>query len=53
MISLKTARLYLRPIMDTDLNNFIELDTDPEVIKYISAGISTPLMSSPNYFQNF
>lgn len=43
MISLKTERLYLRPILDTDLNNFVELDTDPEVVKYISAGIPTTI----------
>lgn len=38
MISLKTQRLILRPFLETDLQNLIELDTDPEVMRYIGSG---------------
>lgn len=40
MISLKTNRLKLRPFTENDLQNLIELDTDPEVMRYI--GLGTP-----------
>ena len=38
MISLNTKRLLLRPFLDTDLQNLIDLDTDPEVMRYIGSG---------------
>ncbi len=42
MITLKTPRLQLRPFVESDLNNLIELDHDPEVMKYLGGKI-TPL----------
>lgn len=38
MISLQTQRLLLRPFLETDLQNLIDLDTDPEVMRYIGTG---------------
>ena len=38
MISLKTQRLCLRPFLETDLQNLIDLDTDPEVMRFIEIG---------------
>lgn len=35
MISLLTARLKLRPFNENDLQNLIDLDQDPEVMKYL------------------
>lgn len=32
---LKTARLLIRPALLTDLDGFFELDTDPEVVRYV------------------
>lgn len=42
MISLQTTRLLLRPFNENDLNNLIELDQDPEVMKYLGNQI-TPI----------
>ena len=38
MMSLKTQRLCLRPFLETDLQNLIDLDTDPEVMRFIGVG---------------
>ncbi|MEQ1723213.1 MAG: GNAT family N-acetyltransferase [Pseudobdellovibrio sp.] len=42
MITLKTTRLRLRPFVESDLKNLIELDHDLEVMKYLGGKI-TPL----------
>jgi RimJ/RimL family protein N-acetyltransferase len=34
-----TARMQLRPIASTDLDALVELDADPEVMRYISGGV--------------
>jgi RimJ/RimL family protein N-acetyltransferase len=36
--SFTTARMLLRPVAATDLNAFIELDSDPEVMRFITGG---------------
>jgi len=38
---LQTAQLRLRPIQDTDVDALLALDSDPEVMKYISGGQPT------------
>ncbi|WP_091674924.1 GNAT family N-acetyltransferase [Amycolatopsis marina] len=35
---LETARLTLRPLTVSDVDNLLELDADPEVMRYLSAG---------------
>ncbi len=39
---LGTARLVLRPFSEGDLPHLIELDSDPEVMRYLSGGVPTP-----------
>jgi RimJ/RimL family protein N-acetyltransferase len=39
---LETERLILRPLTADDLDNLVELDADPEVMRYISGGRPTP-----------
>lgn len=41
MISLTTDRLILRPFNENDLQNLIDLDTDPEVMKYLGAKLTS------------
>lgn len=41
MITLNTKRLKLRPFTETDLNNLMDLDQDPEVMRYLG-GLLTP-----------
>jgi RimJ/RimL family protein N-acetyltransferase len=41
-ILLETARLRLRRFVPTDLGLLVELDSDPEVMRYISYGEPTP-----------
>ncbi len=42
MILLETARLRLRRFRPDDLERLVELDSDPEVMRYISFGVATP-----------
>ena len=39
---LDTARLHLRRIDDGHLDDLVELDSDPEVMRFISGGVPTP-----------
>lgn len=39
---LRTPRLELREFAEGDLPNLIELDSDPEVMRYLSGGAPTP-----------
>lgn len=39
MISLKTQRLLLRPFVESDLQNLIDLDQDPEVMRYVGGNV--------------
>ena len=41
-IFLKTQRLILRRFTGDDVENLIELDSDPEVMRYLNGGIATP-----------
>ena len=41
-ILLETARLRLRPFTVDDLDRLVELDSDPEVMRYITFGEPTP-----------
>jgi len=40
-LCLTTERLLLREFTDDDLDNLVELDRDPEVMRYISGGVPT------------
>jgi len=42
MILLETRRLRLRRFMPGDLDRLVELDSDPEVMRYITYGTPTP-----------
>ncbi|QVQ52697.1 GNAT family N-acetyltransferase [Spiractinospora alimapuensis] len=37
-----TERMRLRPITTDDVDNLVELDSDPEVMRYLSGGEATP-----------
>lgn len=39
---LASDRLGLREFTDRDLENLVELDSDPEVMRYLSGGVPTP-----------
>ena len=39
---LETERFYLRPIAPEDARFLFELDSDPEVMRFISKGVTTP-----------
>ena len=39
---LKTERLTLRQFTSDDVDNLVELDRDPEVMRYINGGRATP-----------
>jgi RimJ/RimL family protein N-acetyltransferase len=41
-ILLETERLILRRLTEDDLDNLVELDSDPEVMRYLSDGPATP-----------
>jgi RimJ/RimL family protein N-acetyltransferase len=41
-VFLETARLVLRRFHDDDLDHLVELDSDPEVMRYISGGKARP-----------
>jgi RimJ/RimL family protein N-acetyltransferase len=43
-----TSRLYFRPVVPEDARLLYELDSDPEVMRFISKGISTPLEKIQN-----
>jgi len=47
-IVLKTGRLYLRPLMAEDAPQLFELDSDPEVMRFISKGQPNPLLKIQN-----
>ena len=36
-VVLETPRLILREVEDADLEGFFEMDSDPEVVRYVSA----------------
>lgn len=42
MILLETARLRLRQFTIEDADRLVELDSDPEVMRYITCGLPTP-----------
>jgi RimJ/RimL family protein N-acetyltransferase len=42
VILLETARLRLRRFVLADLDRLVELDSDPEVMRYITYGVPTP-----------
>src|SRR5437773_389107 len=39
---LETERLRLRPFTPDDVENLVELDSDPQVMRYINGGRPTP-----------
>jgi len=39
---LETERLILREFTEDDVENLVELDSDPEVMRYLNGGIATP-----------
>lgn len=42
MIVLETARLRLRRFTPADLDRLVELDSDPQVMRYITCGVPAP-----------
>ena len=43
VITVRTERLVLRRVSaDVDVDNFVDLDSDPEVMRYLSGGAPTP-----------
>jgi RimJ/RimL family protein N-acetyltransferase len=42
-VSLETERLLLRPFTDADAHNLFDLDSDPDVMRYVNGGSPTPL----------
>jgi RimJ/RimL family protein N-acetyltransferase len=49
-IFLETERLVLRQFTLADVDNVVELDSDPEVMRYINGGIPTPREEVQNDF---
>jgi RimJ/RimL family protein N-acetyltransferase len=45
MTTLTTARLHLRPIEASDLDNLVSLDSDPEVMRFIGAAPSRDVVA--------
>src|SRR5687767_9675810 len=41
-VFLETERLILRPFTEADLDNLVDLDSDPEVMRWINGGRPTP-----------
>ena len=41
-VLLETERLVLRRFTDADLDNLVDLDSDPEVMRFLSGGSATP-----------
>ena len=41
-IFLETERLVLRQFTEADVDNLVELDSDPDVMRYINGGLPTP-----------
>jgi RimJ/RimL family protein N-acetyltransferase len=41
-IFLETERLILRWFTEADVENLVELDSDPEVMRYLNGGVATP-----------
>ena len=41
-IVLETERLVLRRFTEDDIDNLVELDSDPEVMRFITGGLATP-----------
>ena len=41
-VYLETDRLYLRQFTPADVDNLVELDSDPEVMRYLTGGRPTP-----------
>jgi RimJ/RimL family protein N-acetyltransferase len=40
-VFLETSRLLLREFTDGDVDNLVELDADPEVMRYVTGGVPT------------
>ena len=41
-VYLETQRLTLRPFTEHDVDNLFELDSDPDVMRFINGGVPTP-----------
>ena len=42
-VFLETSRLILRQLTEADFDNLVELDSDPEVMRFINGGVATSL----------
>lgn len=38
----ETERMWLRPVAESDIDDLVALDADPEVMRYISGGVPNP-----------
>ena len=47
-VFLETERLLLRRFTEDDLENLVELDSDPEVMRFITGGRATPREEGAN-----
>ncbi|GAC84334.1 putative acetyltransferase [Gordonia paraffinivorans NBRC 108238] len=41
-MNIDTARARLRPVSASDIDDLVHLDSDPEVMRYVSGGVPTP-----------
>src|SRR6266481_6307403 len=49
-IYLETDRLVLRQFSEADVDDIVELDSDPEVMRFINGGLPTPRAEIQNDF---
>lgn len=52
-IILRTARLLLRELTTTDCQSFFDLNSDPEVVKYVGDGAFASLNEARNFLLNY
>jgi RimJ/RimL family protein N-acetyltransferase len=50
IVFLETERLVLRQVTEADLDNLVQLDRDPEVMRFINGGTPTPREVLQNEF---
>ena len=48
MLLLETDRLRLRSFQTDDVDHLVELDGDPEVMRYLTGGVPTPRSAIEN-----
>ena len=46
-MNIDTARVRLRPVASVDVDDLLALDSDPEVMRYVSGGVGHRHVTSP------